>query len=325
MNMLIGVLCEVVSAVAATEKETILVAFTKAQLEKVWEEIAGDIEHGEIDKEQFSMILESMDACRALEEAGVDPIGLVDNIDFIFAGDDEDDIGNAKEKKLTFGDFVALVLTLRGSNLATVKDVVDLRKHLNMSIHKLRQELRTVLGGPSDTKMIGHVSSTASMGRKRWGLATAAMLEVSKTTSFNNIAGSAELQRTDAKNVGKGLESGLERGAEVLAMELEHPKNGIAVGGESKLVVEKSKHPEPSDVEGLAPRRWEHSKPDLAGDNVGTKQRQVRSPQEQPRPLQQQPRAQNIIKRSKARRGVARSTPSTTPTTSRHSLISDSS
>mmetsp|Transcript_118855 Transcript_118855/g.296450 ORF Transcript_118855/g.296450 Transcript_118855/m.296450 type:complete len:621 (-) Transcript_118855:315-2177(-) len=144
MNMLIGVLCEVVSAVAATEKETIHVAFMKGQLEKVWEQVAGseDKHRGEISKEEFSMILQSVDACRALEEAGVDPIGLVDNIDFIFAGEVEDDDGNLKDKTLSFGDFVSLLLTMRGSNNATVKDMVDLRKFFKSSMHKLREDLR---------------------------------------------------------------------------------------------------------------------------------------------------------------------------------------
>jgi len=144
MNMLIGVLCEVVSAVASTEKETILVSFMRGQLEKVWEEVCGEeaAGHGDISKEQFSMILGSVEACDALEEAGVDPIGLVDNIDFIFEGHEEDDDGNLKDKTLSFGDFVGLVLTLRGSNNATVKDIVDLRKYLNSSIYKLRDDLR---------------------------------------------------------------------------------------------------------------------------------------------------------------------------------------
>jgi len=169
----------VVSAVASTEKETILVSFVKRQLESVWEDIAGeDALQKEIDKEQFSMILESLDACRALEEAGVDPIGLVDNIDFIFGADDEDEDGHVKEKTMSFGDFVALVLTLRGSNSATVKDIVDLRKYLNSSINRMREELRRSRGGAPDSKlsMVGRGISN----RGKWGMAANAALHKAK-------------------------------------------------------------------------------------------------------------------------------------------------
>jgi hypothetical protein len=146
MNMLIGVLCEVVSAVSATETEGIHVAFMKGQLEKIWADIGAsdpdDRTSGEISKDDFHMILESVDACRALDEAGVDALGLVDNIDFIFAGEVEDDDGNLTEKTLSFGDFVTLLLTMRGSNGATVKDIVDLRKYFNTCVKGLRDEIR---------------------------------------------------------------------------------------------------------------------------------------------------------------------------------------
>jgi hypothetical protein len=57
---------------------------------------------------------------RALTEVGVDVIGLVDFADVIFEDDDE----------LSFGRFMEIVLELRGSNSATVKDIIELRKLL---------------------------------------------------------------------------------------------------------------------------------------------------------------------------------------------------
>jgi len=51
---------------------------------------------------------------------GVDVFGLVDLTDFIFRD------GHA----LDFGEFMELVMQLRGSNQATVKDIVDLRKFI---------------------------------------------------------------------------------------------------------------------------------------------------------------------------------------------------
>uniref|UniRef100_A0A7S2VL55 EF-hand domain-containing protein n=1 Tax=Zooxanthella nutricula TaxID=1333877 RepID=A0A7S2VL55_9DINO len=155
MNMLIGVLCEVVSAVAATEKETLMVAFVKGKVKQVMEEGGLDSDgDGTISKEEFSKILEYPDACRALEEVGVDVYNLVDNVDFIFGGEESMD-GEMQERQLSFGDFMDLVLTLRGSNTATVKDIVDLRKFINVSHQRLRDEFTTkskVLEGESNVR-----------------------------------------------------------------------------------------------------------------------------------------------------------------------------
>eukprot|EP00445_Apocalathium_hangoei_P082382 CAMPEP_0204181354 /NCGR_PEP_ID=MMETSP0361-20130328/51827_1 /ASSEMBLY_ACC=CAM_ASM_000343 /TAXON_ID=268821 /ORGANISM="Scrippsiella Hangoei, Strain SHTV-5" /LENGTH=690 /DNA_ID=CAMNT_0051140921 /DNA_START=141 /DNA_END=2210 /DNA_ORIENTATION=- len=136
LNMLIGVLCEVVSGVAAVEREKLTVAFVKFQLEKVMQQLdkSGD---GEISKVEFSQILDNATATKALEEVGVDVVGLIDNIDFIFQGDDDEG-----EKNLDFASFIELVLELRGDNMATVKDIVDLRKFIGNANKKLKEEIR---------------------------------------------------------------------------------------------------------------------------------------------------------------------------------------
>eukprot|EP00427_Karlodinium_veneficum_P004033 CAMPEP_0169154616 /NCGR_PEP_ID=MMETSP1015-20121227/52837_1 /TAXON_ID=342587 /ORGANISM="Karlodinium micrum, Strain CCMP2283" /LENGTH=632 /DNA_ID=CAMNT_0009224879 /DNA_START=55 /DNA_END=1948 /DNA_ORIENTATION=- len=107
MNMLIGVLCEVVSAVAKLEM---------------------------------------------LQEVGVDPAGLIDVADFIFeqAENDKKDQSNEdgdienrsdKPKNLTFGKFMEHVLQMRGTNMATVKDIVDFRKFVSTITHRLKHKV----------------------------------------------------------------------------------------------------------------------------------------------------------------------------------------
>merc|ERR1711920_807805 len=64
-------------------------------------------------------------------------IGLVDFADFIFDGDGcgaEED-----EPELDFPKFMDVVLQLRGSNNATVKDVVDLRKFVQNQFELYRK------------------------------------------------------------------------------------------------------------------------------------------------------------------------------------------
>jgi len=142
MNMLIGVLCEVVSTVATTERETMAVNYVKEQLQRVMRG-GGNQKDGDwhITKEEFSQLLDVREACAALEEVGVDVCSLIDNIDFIFP-EEADDGGQITQKELNFRDFLELILKLRGSNFATVKDMVDLRKFVKASFARLKLDLR---------------------------------------------------------------------------------------------------------------------------------------------------------------------------------------
>jgi len=131
MNMLIGVLCEVVSAVASTEREELTVNHVRQQMRYIMEEQSIDKDgDGEISKEEFLQIIENGQAIKVLFDIGVDPMGLMDLVDFIFE-DETDEDGHVCPKNLTFVEFMELVLSLRGSNNATVKDVVDLRKFVH--------------------------------------------------------------------------------------------------------------------------------------------------------------------------------------------------
>merc|ERR1719336_1892173 len=100
MNMLIGVLCEVVSAVAATEKEELLVNYVKNKVEKIVDELD---ENGDkrISKTEFEQILGNQMACRALRDVGVDVVGLVDCADTLFV-----DAHGKMVEELDFGEFM---------------------------------------------------------------------------------------------------------------------------------------------------------------------------------------------------------------------------
>mmetsp|Transcript_35355 Transcript_35355/g.77097 ORF Transcript_35355/g.77097 Transcript_35355/m.77097 type:complete len:726 (-) Transcript_35355:80-2257(-) len=160
MNMLIGVLCEVVSAVAATEKEEMLLSFVKGKMQDVVKRIDQDGDM-QISKVEFSKIMEDPEAVTALLEVGVDPEGLVDFTEFIFEGDGEEDNPNGDgdsqvEISLDFGQFMEVVMQFRGSNTATLKDIVDLRKwchkELSSQFRKSRRMMRESVSSkaPSD-------------------------------------------------------------------------------------------------------------------------------------------------------------------------------
>merc|ERR1712096_144676 len=107
MNMLVGVLCEVVSVVSAVEKEQITVTHVKNKLQSMFDRTLVDCDGSKtISKTEFENIIFQEDAVLIIQELGVDVMGLVDLTDLIF----EDDI------ELSTADFMQLILSLRGSN-----------------------------------------------------------------------------------------------------------------------------------------------------------------------------------------------------------------
>jgi len=142
-NMLIGVLCEVVSAVARTEREAITVSYVKEKLNHVMHHTTLDANgDGCISKDEFMTLLTDKTAEATLQEVGVDVVGLVDFADFIFQDEVAQDDGYSDVyKTLTFPDFMEVILQFRGTNQATVRDIVDLRRHFMTRIGSLEERL----------------------------------------------------------------------------------------------------------------------------------------------------------------------------------------
>merc|ERR1719375_1880612 len=85
MNMLVGVLVEVVSVVSSAEKELLTVSFVKTKLVKMLEDKQFDQDGNKrINKCEFEALLLNPRAARILQEIGVDVVGLVDFSDHIF-------------------------------------------------------------------------------------------------------------------------------------------------------------------------------------------------------------------------------------------------
>jgi len=133
LNMLIGVMVENVRVVSVMEREQLTVAFTKQKLLRMLTTSDVDKDGNQmISQAEFSALLDIPEAIKVLQqELGVDVVGLVDLADFIFENVEE----------LRFPQFMEVVLQLRGSNTATVKDIVDLRKCLRQELHTVQAEL----------------------------------------------------------------------------------------------------------------------------------------------------------------------------------------
>jgi hypothetical protein len=131
--MLIGVLCEVVTAVASTEKEAMTIAYVRDVLHEILTKQNLDTNgDGQISKAEFMNLFEDKTAMSLLEDIGVDVLGLMGFADFIFTGQDQEEV------TLGYDDLLKLILDIRGSNGATVKDVVDLRRFVSDQFTELK-------------------------------------------------------------------------------------------------------------------------------------------------------------------------------------------
>lgn len=130
MNMLVGVLVEVVKNVSDIEREQMDVAFLKNHLLKYVTALDTDNDC-HISKSEFVGMLENPEPLKALQNIGVDVVGLVDFTDYIFE----------ENQTISLRKFMDMVLQLRGTNTTTVKDIVDLRKYLSLELNKIEQLL----------------------------------------------------------------------------------------------------------------------------------------------------------------------------------------
>eukprot|EP00929_Paragymnodinium_shiwhaense_P030065 TRINITY_DN170_c1_g4_i1.p1 TRINITY_DN170_c1_g4~~TRINITY_DN170_c1_g4_i1.p1 ORF type:complete len:722 (-),score=160.60 TRINITY_DN170_c1_g4_i1:556-2721(-) len=136
MNMLIGVLCNVVNIVAASEQEEAWLSYAKRRLLAVYKD-----EHKVLTKTQFLQFLRQKEVVKALVDLDVDVVDLVDCADLVFVEDPSNPL--LDHKTMTFIDFLDLITGLNGTNPATVKNIVDIRKsnHIAMSkVEKMLQE-----------------------------------------------------------------------------------------------------------------------------------------------------------------------------------------
>jgi len=135
LNMLIGVMVETLRVVSFRENEQNIVTFTKDKLLRMLQTSGLDADGDQmISQAEFSALLAIPEAARALKEVDVDPVALVDLSDFIFE----------EKAQLAFPAFMEVVLRLRGSNMATVKDIMDLRRWLRKDIFKMHEQLEEI-------------------------------------------------------------------------------------------------------------------------------------------------------------------------------------
>lgn len=167
MNMLIGVLCEVISAVASTEKDDILLSFVTDRMKGVLNRIDED-GNGRISKDEFRLILKEKEAALALEAVGVDPVTLVEFTAQIF---EEAEVADGDdEPSLDFPSFMQVVLRYRGSNQATIKDIIDHQKwvtsYVQSQLNTQAQDMQSLIARELHLRGYGDEPPPQSGGRR---------------------------------------------------------------------------------------------------------------------------------------------------------------
>jgi hypothetical protein len=134
MNMLVGVLCEVVAAVAETEKQEIETLNVIDKMTSVASKLDTNFD-GKISYEEFESIVENKESLAALSEVGVNPVGVVEFAELFFFEEGE-------PVKLPFNKFMEMILDLQEDNKAKVKDALTIWQNIKMSTNIQLSELK---------------------------------------------------------------------------------------------------------------------------------------------------------------------------------------
>jgi len=118
LNMLIGVQCEVVSAVAAREKDEAEVGLMKRTVLVMLKSLDAD-GSGAIDQDEMNNLLEDPEALEILDMLSIDVKHLLNHLGMLYTVYDDISIADVMEAMLQF----------RGDRSVTMKDVIDLQTY----------------------------------------------------------------------------------------------------------------------------------------------------------------------------------------------------
>merc|ERR1712187_1016424 len=107
MNMLLGIICEVMTNVANDEKDGIAMKLVTEEIRKCLK--GTDCEN--ISKDKFEKIITDRGAARALTHVKVDVPALLDFAEYLFQSDAK---GECFDRILTFDDFMDVIMQVRG-------------------------------------------------------------------------------------------------------------------------------------------------------------------------------------------------------------------
>lgn len=133
MNMLIGVLCDIVSDVSSQEKQVI----DQQRLDREISVITNNIDlnqDGFISNAEFHDLMTRKEALKSLNRLGVDVVTFGSLAHFIFSPGVE----------LTMKEFCHLVSQFRNDNHTNVKDLLAVRRFISLQLEPIQRHLRQI-------------------------------------------------------------------------------------------------------------------------------------------------------------------------------------
>jgi len=140
LNMLIGILCEVIAVTARVEHEELSMQNLKVKVKEFLPapDYVKDGEEQMVSREDFVGLMDRVDVLDSFSSKGIDVKALVDCAPMIFK----------KELEIPLADFIESILHFRSENAATVKDILNMNhdfvRVLDDFEHRLDGKIRTL-------------------------------------------------------------------------------------------------------------------------------------------------------------------------------------
>jgi hypothetical protein len=156
LNMLIGVLCEVVTETSNHEAENAMVELVREEITAVFEQIdtSGD---GTVSKDEFNLMKDKVEVREALEKVGVEPkhffalsdvlfepsevVTGADAVDNVPGGNNVKQTEEGNSVELEFDDFLEMVISQRPEKTASVMDAALLRQMFRTIVIRLDRKM----------------------------------------------------------------------------------------------------------------------------------------------------------------------------------------
>jgi hypothetical protein len=135
LNMLVGVMVTTIAAIAAAQQEGVIVSIVATGLREGMVSLGRDTNEP-ITKADFQMLVMQPDISKVLDEAGSDPVALLEMSDMIFEKIEKEGA------VFTFEAFIEIVLDARGANAASVKDVKELLRIMSSKVEHSEHEIQ---------------------------------------------------------------------------------------------------------------------------------------------------------------------------------------
>lgn len=133
MNMLIGVLVNVVAVLGAVEKESALVKHVASALRHAMVDIGKDASQP-LNLDDFRKLVMEPEIGIIVQQAGADVVVILEQSDIIFEAVAQEDL--SLEPTISFEKFIETILNMRTSNAATVKDINSQLRLLQRTIRE---------------------------------------------------------------------------------------------------------------------------------------------------------------------------------------------